>query len=460
MTTAAVGARKGHRDRAATQGKTGNYRLVTSAFLLFALLAAGGASRADEPLQVVPRLAALFALVATLWPLQAPPSAIDRRLAWLAAGSYGLVMLQLVPLPPGLWAALPGHQVFARIAAEAGSSHWRPLSMTPDLTKNALFALLPASAAGMAYLYLDSTGRARLWGLVALGAVASAILGMVQIASGGDGLRLYWETTPGAPVGLFANRNHQAVFLASAMPIVGALIGKRLGRSQRLGPLLLALGAMMVLLLGIALTGSRSGLVMGLVGLAGGLACLRNQGQLSSAKTTRQRFALGGAIAAASVLILVFALRSGVVERLSQTDFASETRAQILWPLVRTAAAYMPLGSGFGSFSAVYRQFEPDALLSTIYLNEAHNEPVQLAIEGGMPALLLLGLFMWWWVGALVRLRRANSRAVQAAAAFLTLIMLSESLVDYPLRTPLLSALFAMACAELARTRGPATERQ
>ena len=32
------------------------------------------------------------------------------------------------------------------------------------------------------------------------------------------------------------------------------------------------------------------------------------------------------------------------------------------------------------------------------------------------------------------------------------LILMLSSLVDYPLRTPLLSALFAIACVELARS--------
>jgi hypothetical protein len=35
------------------------------------------------------------------------------------------------------------------------------------------------------------------------------------------------------------------------------------------------------------------------------------------------------------------------------------------------------------------------------------------------------------------------------AAATVTLILMISSLVDYPLRTPLLGALFAVACVEL-----------
>jgi O-antigen ligase len=118
---------------------------------------------------------------------------------------------------------------------------------------------------------------------------------------------------------------------------------------------------------------------------------------------------------------------------------------------------FLPFGSGFGTFDPVYRMVEPDSLLSTIYLNEAHNEPLQLAIEGGLPALLLLLLFLVWWALAVVhavRPRESNvQRALAMAMATATLIMMLSSLVDYPLRTPLLSALFALACVELVRAK-------
>ena len=113
--------------------------------------------------------------------------------------------------------------------------------------------------------------------------------------------------------------------------------------------------------------------------------------------------------------------------------------------------------AGFGTFDPVYRRFEPDYLLSTIYLNEAHNEPMQLLIEGGLGALLLLAAFLAWWAFAAVRAvrprRAAPRRAMGMAMATATLILMLSSLVDYPLRTPLLSSLFAIACVELIKSR-------
>ena len=169
------------------------------------------------------------------------------------------------------------------------------------------------------------------------------------------------------------------------------------------------------------------------------------------------RLAVAGGAAVLLAGVALAAVRSGAIERLAHTDRVSETRAAMIEPLMTTAQAFMPLGSGFGSFDSAFRRFEPDSLLSTIYMNEAHNEPLQLAIEGGAPALLLLAGFAVWWGWTAVRVTTGRdsstrSRALGIAWVTATAILMASSLVDYPLRTPLLSALFAIACVEMARS--------
>ena len=100
---------------------------------------------------------------------------------------------------------------------------------------------------------------------------------------------------------------------------------------------------------------------------------------------------------------------------------------------------------------SVFRRFEPDRLLSTIYMNQAHNEPMQLAIEGGLPALILLVAFAAWWLWTAVRVLGPGARALSVAWLTVSAILLASSLVDYPLRTPLLGSLFAVACVEMGR---------
>jgi O-antigen ligase len=191
-----------------------------------------------------------------------------------------------------------------------------------------------------------------------------------------------------------------------------------------------------------------------MVGVIGGITTLRAAG-LRFRFSLRTIGLLAGGTALLAAFVAVAAWRGGAFERLAATDTVDETRLLILPPLLRTASAFMPWGSGFGSFDRVYRQFEPDSLLSSIYLNAAHDEPLQLAIEGGMPALVLLALFLLWWGRQAWRVLLGwtppRHRAMRAASLTVSVVLMGSSLVDYPLRTPLLGALFAFACVNIAR---------
>jgi O-antigen ligase len=123
-------------------------------------------------------------------------------------------------------------------------------------------------------------------------------------------------------------------------------------------------------------------------------------------------------------------------------------------------AEFMPVGSGFGSFDPVFRGFEPDSSLDVRFFNHAHNDLLELAISGGAIALLLLAVFVVWWIvrswAAFRPYRnRARSALVARAGAIMIAILFLASLVDYPLRTPLMAAIFAVAAAWLARSDAP-----
>lgn len=435
------------------------WRLIVAIVLVAALALTGGASRYDEDQQMAARISAILAVAATLWPLDW--ATLRRNPGPLAASAavFGLILLQLIPLPPSLWAVLPGHDAYAAIAEASGTAGWRPLGLTPDLTLNALGALLPAFAAGLAALYLDTRSRQRLVMTLIAVTVISASLGLVQLAVGGDALHLFRQSSENAPVGLFANRNHQAVLMASALPMTGAIAGLKLREGVNRALVTSVAGSIAALFLfALVLTASRMGLLLAAIGVAGAAMALRASGQRFLPKSAR------GWTVGVVILVLVnttlLAARGGAIARLIHPDPGGETRGAMLAPLIKTARAFLPLGSGFGSFDSVFRRFEPDAQLSTIYMNQAHNEPLQLAIEGGVPALILLAIFCWWWARTAVRAARsresATRRTLAVAAIAATVILMASSLVDYPLRTPLLGALFAIACLEMRRAARPA----
>lgn len=141
-----------------------------------------------------------------------------------------------------------------------------------------------------------------------------------------------------------------------------------------------------------------------------------------------------------------------------QTSFALTFRA---------ARAYFPIGSGTGSFQPVYRTQEPLASVGTTFMNHAHGDWLELLLETGVVGAAFAALFLGWWNVRVRAIWRAEGRDPFAqAAAIATAAMMLHSLVDYPLRTAALSAVFA-ACLGLMsgvrphvrRSREPATAR-
>jgi hypothetical protein len=437
----------------------GFYYIVLAVAFLTVLGALGGASRGDELQQFFVRSAAILVIAAALWPLNFAAFRDARAPLIGTALIYLLLVIQLVPLPPGLWASMPGHHIYLPVAEQTHTVVWRPWTVSPDLTLNALAALLPATAAGLTALALDFRGRLLLARWVVGIACVSAALGLLQLASGGTSLHLFRTTSENSAVGLFANRNHQAVLMACCLPILAAVSSVRSRENAGFRRhLTLSIAVAALLLMGLAATGSRMGLLLGLVGLTAGAMIHFATSPRSTGRTRSVRPWLGGLalVALAIVPVSILIARNGAIQRLAN-DPIDQTRSAALHPMLDAVRAFMPFGAGFGTFQPVYEHFEPDSLLSTIYLNQAHNEPVQLAIEGGVAAMLLLLLFVLWWVRAASRTVRpwqsGSRRALAMAMAAVTLILMLSSLVDYPLRTPLLSGLFAIACIELVRSK-------
>jgi hypothetical protein len=186
------------------------------------LALSGGASRADSMAQPVVRAASILA-VAALFLLARPADQhrLKPAFAFLAA-IVALMLLQLVPIPPGLWRQLPGRDFYSDILWEIeAADQWRPLNLSPDLGWNAVLALLPAAAGLVLLLFIRRADDSKiLFGLLALG-TASTCLALFQLSGGvGGALRHYAVTTPEGANGFFANRNHQATLLSILIPAV------------------------------------------------------------------------------------------------------------------------------------------------------------------------------------------------------------------------------------------------
>lgn len=133
-----------------------------------------------------------------------------------------LVALHVVPLPPALWSSLPGREVAVNVYRVAGMSlPWLPLSMSPVGAWNSLFSLLLPF--GVLVLALAASGREQIRALrfVLIIGLISGGIGLLQILGSPNGVLYFYDiTNNGSAVGLLANRNHQAVFLASLFPLL------------------------------------------------------------------------------------------------------------------------------------------------------------------------------------------------------------------------------------------------
>lgn len=442
-------------------------RLRFGIFIAFVLLCflGGGGARDDVASLLYLRPAAILCAAAMLL-LPGPVDLRAVRVPLALCLAFALWMaIQLIPLPPGWWMALPGRAPLAEAMAMAGQPQpWRPISIAPDLGLNSLAAMVVPIAALLGFAALDRDQRRLLLPFMLGAALISALIGVAQ-QTGGEGspFYLYRITNRDSAVGLFANRNHQAALLALAFPMLAVWAATGIGAFRAKSTTMITAAAFGVFLVPMILvTGSRAGLLFGAVAAAAGWALYVQQGTAHGQIRRPWRAALLGlaAILAAGLIFSFSAMqRAQSLERLVDVDLGGEARLQSLPLLAELSVAMQPWGTGLGTFDPLFRIHEPQALLSPFYLNHAHNDLIELAITGGAPALLLLIAGLAWIVWrAWKALRPWRSREIRIAygrvGAIMLLLLLGWSLVDYPLRTPALAMLFAIAAGWLGGAAG------
>ena len=415
----------------------------------------GGASQTNALSLTTVELVSVPFLVLAAYRLltEGAPAGARTPLALLAAVA-ALPLLQLIPLPYDLWTRLPGRAPLLQVLSVARLGRpMLPLSLAPEQTWRDLLALSPPAAMFMGALLLTNGQRrfvAALW--MGLGAL-SVVLGAVQVLGGHSShFYLYAVTNRGAPVGFFANRNHQAALLYCLLPFAGLFAGAfrgDFGDRRSLPPLFASL-YLMVAIVGVGVTLSRAGAVLAAVALLGAATVAARGGAFG------RRWRAPAVLAAAGVAGVVAVLLLGLgplVARFSQVN-PKDLRFEG-WPLVLSAAnGFLPLGSGLGSFEGVYFSVEPLSQVSTVYFNHAHNDYLELWLETGAAGAALFAGFAVWFTTRTIgawRRRRGGSADLAAAASLTILLLLAHSAVDYPLRTEALAVLFAFACAALAR---------
>jgi len=420
---------------------------LCSAVIAVALLFGGGTRQglvSDALPQTLSLLLFAFALPGAIPLLRSKPWA----LAFLI-GILFLPVLQAVPLPPFVWRVLPGRQVISDTYAIAGiDMSWRPLSLIPGATWRAFLFLFPAIAVFLSVLSFERQARQWLLLLILAIAIVCVPVAMLQVV-GGDGSPLYFFeiTNVGKGVGFFANANHFAAFQYAMLPLAACAIMDMRERFV-LPPLAIFGGVAAVLLMGLSLTGSRSAVLLGgLSTILTAMFLLRPE----ISKIGRRRVLW--LAAAFAVVVGLFASGMGllaILQRFDKQDIAEDARwviAANTWNAIRI---YFPFGSGFGTFPDVYQLHERLQDVFPPFVNRAHDDVLEVLLEGGVFSLCLLASFVVWLClhTATVLGQDLTPETRQARAGIIVLwLFLLHSFWDYPLRTIALSTVVGVCMA-------------
>lgn len=443
--------------RSGDGGRSPRFMLLVGYVIVTFLI--GGSQRADvQSLAILRPLAALLCGYG-IWALTREQFARYAVLYWLLGAAIGLCLLHLVPLPPLLWHALPGRGIVADIDRAVDlSGQWRPLALVPWAARNALFSLLVPLAALLLASGLDRREREALLPLLIGIGLGSGFLGLLQTLGPVDGpLYLYDNASGGFAVGLFANRNHGAVFLVCLFPMLAAFASQHVASAPRARfRLWLSIAAGFIIVPMLIASGSRAALLIALPALASVLLVYhrpsiegrRPSGRRRHTRTLRA-YVIATTVVAALILIVLMLARTDVLDRFMLLGVGDDLRFRVWGGIVADTWRFLPVGSGAGSFAQVYQIHEPDGLLRPTYLNHAHNDPLEVVMTTGLPGLLLMGAAVIGWTrGAYNVWGKKNDEvgiALARMASVVLFILFVASMADYPVRTPSLACLGIIA---------------
>lgn len=433
---------------------------LTALMLAVALLVGGSGDYYPLCNLVIELLALLVLWFIAVRPASAGAPRLSLLPRVIIAGLIALVVAQLIPIPAQLWHQLPGRQLETQLLEFAGlASDWRPLSLDPAATVSSALQILPGLAAFFAILHLSERHRQYLLLILIAAGLLAALLGALQKMSAGMSPFMLFETThwENSP-GLFVNRNHQATFLLIVMLVTAGTA--RSFAANRTDPALIrvvASAAIALLAAATLITASRTGFAMLVPALAAAFLILY--------PVKLKRWAAAAILLGGGALILLLARSEAVravIQRFSETD-----ERPLYWRDTMTAIAqYWPFGSGFGTFPKVFDATQSIETVAVQFVNNAHNDYLELALEGGLPAIVLLGLFMLFCLRAGLRLakldipgRDTGGEHAPIGVACLAAIgvILLHSIVDYPLRMLSIMATFGMLAGLLLTSTEPPT---
>lgn len=390
-------------------------------------------------LRATPLLAAIAGSVLLAFNEPPSPTALNQA---VAVGGWGLALAAMAgPWSTPFVATQRGWPLFAALLIAAAcallSSCLAQLPWGLGLSVAGMVTFALAVGAGGAALRPSEPFWPALFAAWLLAGAVSVAIGLPQVFAPSltDGDWIARSGIPGRAVGNLRQPNHLATLLLwSAVAVVPLLEWARTsGGARAARPLLASLYAL--LLFGVVLSGSRTGLV--------GVGVLLVWGLLDTrlSRAARALLIASPLICAVSWWLLdalaavqATGLQLGAAARVGENDLSSGRFA--IWRDTLALIAQHPwLGVGSGEFNFAWT-LTPFPQRHPQFFDHTHNLPLQLAVELGLPlALLILGLLLWALWQAFDRTRRvAGPEGTALRGCFvMVLLMALHSQLEYPL---------------------------
>jgi O-antigen ligase len=340
-----------------------------------------------------------------------------------------------------------------------------PLSIAPDATRRGLLFLV---CFGIFFTGASRGLRAAdvkriAAGLLVLGTLV-AIVGIAHRGSTSGRIYGVWEPQFAQhPFGPFVNRNHFAGWMLMCIPVcLGYLSATAYRVTRRMSAdwharvvwlgssdanrLVLMAFAVFMMAFSVVLTLSRSGFACLAISLP-----LMTWLALSRTRRAPRRLLAVGWVTILLIVTVSWAGLDAVASRFASTDGGPLGGRVAIWhDSVRMLHDFPWTGTGLNTFGAISRMYQT-ADLQFRYL-EAHNDYLQIALEGGLlvgiPALLLIAVLARAICHTFRRSKddEMTFRIRAGAVTGIIAVALQET-VDFSLQMPGNAALFTLLCA-------------
>lgn len=413
----------------------------------------GGSTRIDVESSTVLRPLSVVALGIALYNITPRLLLENKSLFLLIAAFISLHLIYLLPVFSSASCNFLFHEISKLLLIDEEFCSQSSLSVSRTGSLNGFFSIFLPISVIILSLQVSEKQKIYIFKLFLFLGCVGAILGAAQVLTPTDRLfYLYRISNYGSSVGFFANRNHQAVFLALLFPMLAVYALSRNQPNRNINyRAWAAMGCCVVLIPLILITGSRAGFLVGVAAIIASLI-LYNSERRTDEAAIKSRMVLVTAGAIGLGLITAVMSRAEAWDRFFSDDEATNGRLDFWASTIDIMTTYTPFGIGPGGFPSAFALVEPHELIDSTYLNHAHNDWLEWFATFGLfgIALILVAIALLLYANFLkfkLPIGHSSSRSLGKAGLVIIVLIALASLGDYPIRTPIISVLFALSLA-------------